>query len=294
MQTETVELNGHPFFLRRWGDPSKPILLMLHGFPEFGGAWGDLAPHLTGRFHCVAPDQRGYGQSWSPKGVDHYRIQHLCSDIAALIDHLGGRVTLMGHDWGASVAYGVAFAYPDKIDRLIIANGVHPLLFQREVAKGGAQSAASQYFHNLRAEGADQVFSANGYAKLLKFSTNSPHGWVPPAQQPAYIEAWSQGGGRLDTMMNWYRATPIRVADPGQPITDLPEYPREHFTVRCPHLLIWGDGDTALLPETTEGLEDYAPDLTRVSVAGTDHWLCHQKPEIVAQHILNWMPETSE
>ncbi len=290
MQTETVTLNGNPFFLRRWGDPSKPVLLLLHGFPEYSGAWAELAPYLTDHFHCVAPDQRGFGRSHAPEGVDQYHIRHLSADMAALIDHLGGRVTLMGHDWGASVAYALAFGYADKIDRLIIANGVHPLLFQRELAKGGAQSAASQYFHHLRAPGADASFAADNYAKLLRFfSANMELGWLDEARKADYLAAWSVGGGRLQTMCNWYRATPLQVAAPGQPITDLPEYPPEAFTVRCPHLLIWGDGDTALLPETTHGLERYAPDLTRVAVPGGDHWLCHQYPEQVAGAILTWM-----
>jgi pimeloyl-ACP methyl ester carboxylesterase len=89
-------------------------------------------------------------------------------------------------------------------------------------------------------------------------------------------------------MINWYRASPLRVAQPGVPITDLPELPIERLQVRCPHLLIWGANDTALLPKATEGLEDFAPDLTRVTIKGADHWLHHQKPAEVAEAILNW------
>ena len=84
MQTETITLNGHPFFVRRWGDPELPPLLMLHGFPEYGGAWADLAPHLSDSFHCIAPDQRGYGRSWAPEGVENYTGAKLASDMAAL------------------------------------------------------------------------------------------------------------------------------------------------------------------------------------------------------------------
>ena len=88
MQTETIHLNGHPLFIRRWGDPSQPALLLLHGFPEYGGAWSDFAPLLADRFHCIAPDQRGYGQSWAPDGIEHYKGAALTGDMAALIDKL--------------------------------------------------------------------------------------------------------------------------------------------------------------------------------------------------------------
>lgn len=292
MQTETLDLNGRPFFVRRWGDPDKPVLLMLHGFPEYSGAWIDLAPLLADRFHCVAPDQRGYGKSWSPDDVAAYDAAELVGDMSALIDHLGGRATVLGHDWGAAVAYGLAMRRAHQVDRLIIANGVHPILFQRELARGEGQSEASQYINVLRRDGSEDRLSADNFAKLMKlFSAHMDLGWLDGARREAYYDAWSEGGGRLKTMIHWYRASPVRVADPGQPITDLPDLPAKAFTVNCPHLLIWGDNDTALRPETTVGLETYAPDLTRVSIPGADHWLCHQRPDEVARAILSWMPE---
>ena len=99
--TETTELNGYPFFIRHWGNKDAPKLLMLHGFPEYSGAWNDLAPLLADRFHCIAPDQRGYGQSWRPAEVEHYKTAKLVSDMVALIGD--EPVILLGHDWGASV-----------------------------------------------------------------------------------------------------------------------------------------------------------------------------------------------
>ncbi|QEW19241.1 Soluble epoxide hydrolase [Marinibacterium anthonyi] len=289
MITETCLLNDRPFFLRRWGDATLPPLLLLHGFPEYGGAWEDLAPRLAHRFHCVAPDQRGYGQSWSPRGVDSYRAAHLVADMAALIDHLGGQAIVFGHDWGAAVAYGLAIRHPGKVSRLIVANGVHPAPFQRELARGGAQSEASQYIDLLRAPGSQDRLAANGFAGLIKlFSAHMDLSWLTPARQAKYVSAWSEGGGRLGTMIDWYRASPLRVAAPGVPITDLPDMPPDRLRVACPHLLIWGRKDTALLPQSTEGLEAYAPDLTRVELADADHWVCHQRPEQVAGAVLDW------
>ncbi len=285
-QSETIDLDGHPFHIRRWGDPSLPRLLLLHGFPEYGGAWGDLAPLLAERFHCIAPDQRGYGQSWAPEAVSDYAAGKLVGDMVALIGD--GPVTVLGHDWGAAVAYGLAMFHPALVDRLIIMNGVHPVPFQRALAAGGAQTAASQYIHVLRAEGSEDRFAADGFAKLLTlFSANMDLSWLSGETRQAYLTEWAREG-RLRGMINWYRASPLAVAKPGVPLAGLPALPVERLQVRCPHLLIWGTQDRALLPEATEGLEAFAADLTRVEIAGADHWLHHQKPAAVAQAILGW------
>lgn len=288
MRSETVFLNKRPFHLRRWGNPELPPLILLHGFPEYGGAWEDLAPLLSQRFHCIAPDQRGYGQSWAPEGVGNYTAAQLVSDICALIDHEGAPVTLLGHDWGAAVAYGVAMFHPDKVSRLIIANGVHPVPFQRALAAGGAQTAASQYIEILRAPLSEDRFAADDFKLLLKlFSQNMDFSWLAGDRLTAYKAEWARPG-RLQAMINWYRASPLQVAKPDQPIP-MPPLPLDRLKVPQPHLLLWGTGDTALLPEAFEGLEDFAADLTVAKIDGADHWLHHQKPREVADHILNWV-----
>lgn len=287
-RTQMTELNGWPFHLRHWGDEELPKLLMLHGFPEHGGAWAELAPLLAHRFHCIAPDQRGYGRTGGPDDIRAYSGPRLTADMAALIDAIGGPVTVLGHDWGAAVAYGLAMWHPHLVDRLIIANGVHPGPFQRALAAGGAQTAASQYIHYLRAEGSQDRLAADDFAKLMAlFSANMDLSWLTGDRLAAYKAEWSRPG-RLKTMIHWYRATPLVVARPGQPIADLPDLPTDRLHVPQPHLLIWGENDTALLPEATEGLEDYAPHLTRVTIAGADHWLHHQQPGRLARAILDW------
>lgn len=286
-RTETVMLNGKPFFLRHWGDENLPKLLMLHGFPEYGGAWADLAPLLSKRFHCIAPDQRGYGQSWRPGGAEYYKVSLLVSDMVALIGE--DPVYLLGHDWGASVAYALAIGRPDLVRKLVIMNGVHPALFQRELAKGGAQTDASQYIHFLRREGSEDVLAADDFAKLMGlFSANMGMDWLQGEMLARYKAAWRDASG-LRGMINWYRASPIKLGGPGAASPDVKPYDPARLQVRCPHLLIWGKADTALLPETTMGLEGYAPDLTRVEIDGADHWLHHQKPREVADAILNWI-----
>ncbi len=288
MQSEIVSLNGCPFHMCRWGDPDLPVLLMLHGFPEYSGAWFDLAPLLADRFHIVAPDQRGYGQSWTPDGIEHYAISAMLPDMVALIGQLGAPVTVIGHDWGAAVAYGLAMFHPDLVNRLIIANGVHPVPFQRALAAGGAQSEASRYFTLLRRPDAAEILAANGFEKMKTlFSARMDLSWMTPEKQAAYETEWARPG-RLRAMAAWYAASPLKVAEPGHPVTDLPDLPLDRLHVSCPHLLIWGDKDTALLPEATQGLETFAPQLTRKHIPGADHWLCHTHAAEVARIIRDW------
>lgn len=288
MEQRKIQLNGQEFHVREWGDRDAPPLLMLHGFPEYGGAWAGLAERLADRFRCIAPDQRGYGQSYAPAEVEAYRVSALVGDMVALIDDIGGPVSVIGHDWGAAVSYALAIARPDLVDRLVIMNGVHPGPFQRALATGGAQAAASQYMNFLRREDAEARLSADGFAKLLGlFAEHMDMSWMTPARRAAYLAEWSRPG-RLTGMLNWYRASPVIVPEPGVG-ADVPILPADKFRVRMPHLLIWGLGDTALLEESTEGLERYCDALTRVEIEDADHWIAHQRTAQVAQIIRGWL-----
>lgn len=278
--------------LHTWGPPDAPPLLLLHGFPEYGGAWAEVAAHLPG-YRCIAPDQRGYGQSWSPPEVDSYRLPALVGDMAALVEHIGrGPVIVLGHDWGAAAAYGLAIFRPDLVSRLVIGNGVHPAPFQTALATGGAQCAASQYIRFLRRPDSHEILAADDYGAMLKFfASKMDLSWLAGPREEEYRTEWKRGGGRLATMIHWYRATPLVVGDPGVPLEGLPAFDPDRLMVRCPHLLIWGEKDAALLPEATEGLETYAPDLTRVTLPDADHWLFHQKPDETAAIIADWLAE---
>ena len=290
MESRTVTLGGQAFHLREWGNREAPVLLMLHGFPEFGGAWAELAERLSDTWRCVAPAQRGYGQSWAPPEVEAYRISELAGDMAALAEHLGGRVTVIGHDWGASVAYALAIGRPDLVERLVILNGVHPGPMSAAMIRDGAQRRASQYMRYLRSEGSEDRLAANGFASLLGlFAEGMDMSWMTPDKREEYVAEWSRPG-RLTGMVNWYRATTLPVPEPGEP-TDRQPVPVEGFRVSMPHLLIWGMGDKALLPEATEGLEAWCDTLTRVEVPDADHWVIHQKTAQVEAILRDWLEE---
>lgn len=289
MRHETVQVNGIDLHLRAMGDPAAPLILFLHGFPEFSGAWDEVLPAFAGSFHAVAPDQRGYGASSKPEGIEAYRVKHLVRDVLGLGERLspGRPFILVAHDWGASVGYATAIAAPTRIARLVVINGVHPGPFQRALIEDEAQRAASAYMHYLRDPRAEERLSANNFEKLMGMLTRfGEQAWLTPERRAAYLEAWSAPGA-LTGMLNWYRATPLVVPKVGEAVdmAKVPKLDPAQLRVRMPHLVIWGMADQALLPASRAGLADYCDDLSVREIEGADHWVVHQRTGEVIDHL---------
>lgn len=290
MRKSMIKANGLDFHVRSDGDPAAPLMLFLHGFPEFSGAWDDVLPAFADRFHVAAPDQRGYGPSSKPAGLDAYKVGNMVADTLAIAEALspGKAFTLVAHDWGASVAYATAIARPARIARLVVVNGVHPIPFQRALVEDAAQRKASQYMRYFRdGDRADRELAADGFAKLFAMLERfGPQPWLTPQKRAAYLEAWSQPGA-LPAMLNWYRASPMLVPAVGEAIDSaaVPRLDPVKLRVRMPHLVIWGMDDRALLPVSRAGIESLCDDVRIREIAGADHWVVHQKPAEVIGHI---------
>lgn len=285
--TRMIDANGQTFFTRLVGDPTAPFVLLLHGFPEFGGAWDEMLPRLADRYYVAAPDQRGYGLSSKPVGVAHYRVQHLAADMLALAEVLapGRPIHLVGHDWGASVAYMMAFLAPARIAKLAVLNGVHPVPFQRALIEDREQRAASQYIRFLRRDDAAELLLADGCKRVLQFLTAGFGGgrWFTADKKAKYVAAFERPGA-MESMVAWYKATPLTVPAIDEVVTEDPvaKMPAGMMRVRMPHLLVWGVEDKALRPACRAGLADFADDLRVVEIADADHWIVHQQGERVA------------
>jgi pimeloyl-ACP methyl ester carboxylesterase len=286
MRRTTIRANGIDLDVHAAGDTGAPLLLFLHGFPEHADSWFDVAPAFADRWHVVAPNQRGYGASSKPEGVAAYAIKHLVRDMLGVADQLSPErpVTVVGHDWGGSVAYAMAIAAPRRVAKLAIINGVHPGPFQRALIEDEAQQRASAYMHELRAPEAEQRLSANGHAGLSQMIGRfGDLAWLTPDKRALYLEAWSQPGA-LTAMLNWYRASPLVVPKAGETVdmAKVPKLDSAQLRVRMPHLLIWGMGDKALLPASRSRLQEYCdhPVVVR-EIEGADHWVVHQRREEV-------------
>lgn len=264
-------------------------MLLLHGFPEFSGAWAGLAERLADRYFLLAPDQRGYGRSERPAGAEHYAMRGLVGDALGFLDRLGPRAAVVGHDWGASVAYALALRAPERVERLVVANGVHPVAFQEALAEGGAQAEASRYIDWLRREGSEGPLAADGYARLWGMFGDL-HGLMTPERRTAYEAAWGGPEG-LRPMVDWYRASPMRIPPPGQriPPEALPDWDRERFRIRMPHLVIWGMGDVAFVPAMRLGAEPFAERFELEEVEGADHWVIHRETDRVAERVARFL-----
>ncbi len=294
MRTSMIDANGQSFFVRSIGDASAPLVLFLHGFPEYGGAWDAILPWFADRYHAVAPDQRGYGKSSKPAGIDHYKVQHLAKDMLALADILspGKPFHIVSHDWGASVGYMMAFMAAKRIATLAVLNGVHPLPFQRALIDDPAQRAQSQYIRFLRRDDSAPLLLENGCARALNMLTASfgGGGWLTEDMKRGYLEAWTMPGA-MEAMVSWYKATPMVVPLPGETVTidPLAHINPAMMRVRMPHLVLWGMEDKALLPVSRAGLEQHCDDLRVVEVPGADHWIVHQQPDLVVRELRGFL-----
>ncbi|HEY7124007.1 MAG TPA: alpha/beta hydrolase [Ktedonobacterales bacterium] len=278
---EFVDVNGVRLHCLTAGEGK--LLLFLHGFPEFGYAWKEQLAEFSKDYHVVAPDLRGYNLSSRPPEVEAYQMKHLVEDVRALIAHYTAeKCILVAHDWGGAVAWGVAVAHPDLLEKLVIVNSPHPAVFQRELRENRAQQAASRYMVLLRSEKAEGFVSANDYAALREqfLGARLWQELFTEEDRRAYLQAWAQPGA-LTGALNYYRAGRLAPSEeaggaPGGVSRDLAAY-----RVKVPTLVIWGEQDTALLTGNLAGLEAFVPDLTVRRVADGSHWLVHEQPQVV-------------
>ena len=257
-----------------------PLVLFLHGFPEFWYCW---KPQLEefGRDHlAVAPDLRGFNLSDRPPDVKQYKARILVEDVRALAAHLTGqeKFVLVAHDWGGAVAWAYAMAHPQTLSRLVIVNSPHPVPFARELAHNPAQDKASQYMNLLRSDKAERVLSENNYARLVSMTLEGwSKGSIDAEEKAAYLEAWSQPGA-LTGSLNYYRASPLYPPAGDDPGAKALHLNAADFMVRVPTLVVWGMRDQALLPGNLDGLEACVPDLRIERLPEASHWVMHEQP----------------
>ena len=266
---------------------SGPLLVLLHGFPEFWWGWHRQLPALAAAgFRVAAPDMRGYNLSGKPKGAASYRVGILVQDVVALVRHLGEeRAHLAGHDWGGVVAWRTAMRHPEVVDRLVIANAPHPSVFSREL-RHPRQFLRSWYamFFQLPLL-PEALFRANGYAVLERIFRRGPAraGAFSDDDVRRYKEAAARPGA-LTAMLNYYRSFARSLARRGEGGAAGPRR-----TIDRPTLVIWGERDTALSPHNLDGLERYVADLRVERIAEASHWVLADAPERVNRLMIDFL-----
>jgi pimeloyl-ACP methyl ester carboxylesterase len=284
LRADFVQANGIRLHTMQAGE--GPLILFLHGFPQFWYAWRHQLAEFARDHLAVAPDLRGYNLSDKPDGVDAYKARHIVADIRDLARQLNGGkpFTLVAHDWGGAVAWNLASAAPELVSRLVILNSPHPYAFWRELVHSPAQQKASEYMLKLRSPQAEARLSENGYARLWKFAFGETAPAFTDADRAAYLQAWAQPGA-LTGSLNWYRASPLippTADDPGAARLRLD--PKD-FMVRVPTLVIHGERDSALLTGLLDGLEHCVPVLEIERIPEASHWVMEEMPARVNQRI---------
>jgi pimeloyl-ACP methyl ester carboxylesterase len=251
-----------------------PLVIMIHGFPDFWFTWRDQMPALAKRFKVVAVSQRGYNKSGQPKGVEHYTMDKLTADIDAVRQHFkADKAVIVGHDWGGWVAWSYAMAYPDRTERLIVINLPHPKGIDRELATNPQQVQNSQYARNMQEPDSAAKVDVDAMAARLAGR------YTDPELKKLAIEAFKRSS--VEAMHSYYKNN-----YPKPPYTDNRQYP----PVKCPVLLFHGLNDTALLPgmlnDTWKWVEK---DLTLVTLPGVGHWAQTDAADLVTRNMLNWL-----
>jgi pimeloyl-ACP methyl ester carboxylesterase len=256
------------------GDPGAPAVLLLHGWPDSHRLWRNQVPALTGAgFRAVAPDLRGFGDSDRPGDVAAYGLAHILGDVVGVLDHLGiERAHVVGHDWGAAVAWTLAALLPDRVDHLVALSVGHPAAFR---AAGLPQREKSWYMLLFQFEGvAERWLSDDGYANLRSWGRH------PDAE--AAIAGLSRPGA-LTASLNWYRAN-LPPATLVEPALEVPPVAR-------PTMGIWSTDDMALTEENVTGSAAHVTAEWRYErIGGSGHWIPLEAPDELTALLLDFLP----
>ena len=269
----------------------SPVLL-LHGFPDHWRLWEPLMRALAPGHRVLAPDLRGINLSDKPTQVSDYGIERLVNDVLALVDHLGGRCALVGHDWGGLLAWTVAARHPGAVSRLVVFNAPHPCRFAQQLSSSPAQRDASQYALRLCHPGAAQRLADHDFALLQAVRSGGRAGPAWEAQRRACLQAWSQPGA-LEAALNWYRALNLEAAMSPPGVASVPDLGGAGGVVEAPTLLVWGARDGSFPVACLEGLEQWVPDLRIHLEAEGGHWLLEEQPGLVAALLRDFLSTAS-
>jgi pimeloyl-ACP methyl ester carboxylesterase len=258
-----------------------PLIVLLHGFPEFWYGWRlQIEPLAAAGFHVVAPDMRGYNLSTRPKAVKAYDTNQLTSDLGGLIQERGAeKALLVGHDWGGTVAWAMAMNHPEVVDRIAILNAAHPRKLSQGLHHPGQLRKSWYFFFFDLPDVPESVVHANHWHFFRHFVRDAKPAHTPEEIE-RYVEAWSQPGAATG-MINYYRSS-VRTSPKKAEAALRP--------IKAPTLVIWGEKDRYLGAELAEPEPDDVPNLDRVErLPDASHWVHHDEAEQVNRLLTDFL-----
>ncbi len=273
MDHQTIATNGIRLHVDQAGSADDPLVILLHGFPEFSCGWRKQIPYLVEAGYRVwAPDQRGYNLSDKPDGVAAYSLDELAADVIGLIDAAGEKqIFLVGHDWGALVAWWVASKYPDKLKKLVILNVPHGAVMRKHLRSSFTQLRKSWYIFFFQIPWLPEMLvkRQNWKMGIESLTRTSRRGTFTDSDLEKYRQAWSQPKA-YKSMLNWYRA-----------MIQKPSKPPASSRITVPTLLIWGAKDKFLGREMARPSIDLCDDGRLVFIEEATHWVQHEEADRV-------------
>jgi pimeloyl-ACP methyl ester carboxylesterase len=276
-----IETNGITLHVVQAGPLSGPVIILLHGFPEFWMAWSEQIDSLVEAGYRVwLPDQRGYNLSDKPQGIDQYRIDVLARDVAGLIEASGrSKVYLAGHDWGGAVSWHLAQSRPDLLEALIVVNCPRLEVLQYQLERSSRQRLKSWYILFFQIPRLPEyLLSRRNHQGLVRaLRSTSRRGVFPDAVIQKYRESWAQPGA-LNAMLNWYRARSSNK-----------EVRRSATRIVVRTLLIWGKQDTALGSEMAHPSIAVCEQGELAFIENASHWVLREEPAQVNRLMLEFL-----
>ena len=276
-----IETNGIKLHVVQAGPQSGVPVVLLHGFPEFWYGWRKQIPALAeAGCRVIVPDQRGYNLSDKPEGVKAYGVNILVDDIIGVIDALGyEKVNLVGHDWGAVVAWALAISHPERLHKLGIMNAPHPAVMKKFLQRDLDQLRRSWYVLFFQLPWIPEALLKMGDWRNIVNATRgtSKIGSFLNEDIVRYKEAWSQPGA-MTSMLNWYRAV-VRYQ------SIVPDEPR----VKVPTLMIWGVKDFALTHRMARPSMDYVDEGNLLLFPEATHWVHLDAAEEVNHYLTDFI-----
>jgi epoxide hydrolase 4 len=260
-----------------------PLVVLLHGFPEFWFSWRFQIPALAAAgFRVVAPDMRGYNLSDKPKSVGSYALERLARDVERLIGALGEeRAVIVGHDWGGIVAWAVAILHPERVERLVILNVPHPERFSRGLRTPRQLLRSSYAFFFQIPWLPERVLRAGDFALVRSVFRNDPvrPGTFGEENIGRYVEALSCPGA-LTAAINYYRALARRGPTVARAL---------RRRIEAPVMVIWGQRDLFLVPELAKPDPVWVPNVRLERLPDASHWVQQDRPEKVNALLLDFL-----
>merc|ERR1719264_215128 len=267
-----VQLPGLMMHYVENGDHSKPLMIFVHGFPEFWFSWRHQIEYFAKDYWCVAVDNRGYGETDKPSGIQNYSIDILADDIANLSKKLGReKFILVGHDWGGAIGYHVCNRHRDMVDKYIVCNFPHPLSFKKQLEGNWRQLMNSWYIFMFQCPYIPERFCQFGDIKMFNGSFNDMRRDRRPSKEEIECYKYTfNDQGAFHGPINYYRHS-FQYGNDNDPPAN----------TQVPVLQLWGVGDKYLHIDAARGSKNYIDDFEEEYFEGVSHWTMHEIPSQV-------------